>query len=226
VSDVRRGKPRAGSGWHAWYLAGVAILAAALSDPLVESLANRGWLGGPIGQYHDNDHTSVLPALVLGALVALSVGIRRALVRGRARSADADWMPQAFADLSLRLGARDVVWIVGLQFVALFAMESFEQLTAAGAGADGTWLGGPAFASIAIHVVVGTAIAALSARAVRSASDVFTSLVRAAIALALTLGTRSPSGFRARRDTLRVLAFARVFVPQEAGRAPPPHAAR
>jgi hypothetical protein len=209
---------------NGWYVAAVAILASALSNPLVESLANRGWLGGAPGSFDDNDHSSASPALCLGLAIALVLCIRRGFVHGCA--AQEDWMPRVVARLSSRARASDIVWIVAAQLGALFTMENLERLAAGAQFARGlTWLGGPPAASLAIHALIGVAVALCAARAVRSLADACTAIVRAAIHLATALTARSGARCFVRRLDRRPVFARRVFAPQIAGRAPPSPAA-
>lgn len=53
-----------------WAAAATAILAAAAADAVAEFAANSGWLGARLA---DHDHESIVPALVIGAAVALSL---------------------------------------------------------------------------------------------------------------------------------------------------------
>lgn len=53
-----------------WAVAATAILAAAIADAGTEFAQNSGWLGGTL---RDNQHESILPALLLGVAVALSL---------------------------------------------------------------------------------------------------------------------------------------------------------
>jgi hypothetical protein len=50
-----------------WAVLATAILAAAASDAVTEFAQNSGWLGHGLA---DNQHEAVLPALILGAVVA------------------------------------------------------------------------------------------------------------------------------------------------------------
>jgi hypothetical protein len=191
---------------RAWYLGGIAILAAALSDPLVESLANRGWLGGAV-RYADNDHASVIPALLAGLVVALGVSLRRGLQRDRT-----DWT--------------DIAWIVGLQFIVLFVMENAEQFGVSGTfGGDGLWLGGPPVAALAVHTIAGMFTALLAGRVVDGIADALASIVRAVIALAIAITARAEVRFFARLRDICLRRRHRDFAPQIGGRAPPLSAA-
>jgi hypothetical protein len=192
---------------RAWYLGGIAIVAAALSDPLVEGLANRGWLGGAV-RYDDNDHASVIPALLAGLIVALGVSLRRGLQRDRT-----DWT--------------DIAWIVGLQFVALIVMENAEQFGAIWRfGGDALWLGGPPLAAFAVHAIAATLTALLAGRVVNAIADALASIVRAVIALAIAITARTEARFFARRRDIALRRRRRDYAPQIGGRAPPLSAAR
>jgi hypothetical protein len=53
-----------------WATAAAAMLAAATADAGTELAENSGWLGGAV---RDNQHEAILPALVIGAAMALSL---------------------------------------------------------------------------------------------------------------------------------------------------------
>lgn len=180
----------------------MAVCAAAVGDPLVETLANRGLLGG---RYADNDHASVLPALLAGIAIALFVGARLAFLHRRTY-------------VSLQSNLRDVTLIAALQFPALFIMESAED----GRLADGlSWLGGPAPVSLALHLLVGLAAAAIAARVVNALARTIDAIAGAALTFGAVIERARASTFRSRRDggsRARALLIAPLAL---RGRAPP-----
>jgi hypothetical protein len=185
-----------------WYVAGMAICAAAIGDPLVESCANRGLLGG---HYADNDHASVVPALLAGIVIAVFVGTRLAFARN----------PSRFARSA---NVCDIATIGALQFPALFAMESAENGRLAGGIG---WLGGPLAASLALHLLIGLAVAAIAARFVHVLASAVRAIARVAIALAVVIVRARASSFRTRRAALAVVRACLFAAPSLRGRAPP-----
>jgi hypothetical protein len=131
----------------------VAVIAAAVADPVVEFASNAGWFGP--GNFTDGSNLDVIPALVVGiAVLALYlIGTARAVLAGTA--------------LPRRIGSL-VPAIFVLQIVALYVMETTEQLIVGGHTlGPAVWLGAPVFASLAIHAAFGVAITLWIARSAR-----------------------------------------------------------
>ena len=144
----------------------VALVAAAIADPLVESIANTGALGRG---YSDNDHASVVPTLIFGSVLLLLVIGARCLGLVRRASVYRRWVVGIARHLCARPALADLPYVVLLQFAALFVMESCEQLLYDGRLGGGTaWLGGPIWFSIATHVLIGLLCTILAACATRS----------------------------------------------------------
>jgi hypothetical protein len=61
-----------------WAVAATAILAAAVADAATEFAENSGWLGGAL---RDNQHESIVPALLLGLAIAFSLALYVLLAR-------------------------------------------------------------------------------------------------------------------------------------------------
>ena len=115
----------------------IAVVAAAVADPIVEFASNAGWFGH--GLFTDHSNADVLPALAAGAVVFALFIVRkaRAILNGYVVPASC-WrlLPAIFA----------------VQLLVLFAMETTEQIVLRG-GVLGwsVWLGGPIVASLSIH---------------------------------------------------------------------------
>jgi hypothetical protein len=122
----------------------IAFVAAALADPLVESASNAGWFGP--GAFTDHSNLDVVPALLLG------IGL---LLLYMARKARAVLDGRALGGGPLRL----LPLVLALQVVALYAMETSEQLIAYGHVLNApVWLGGPVPVSLAVHAILGFAL--------------------------------------------------------------------
>ncbi len=203
------------------FLLAVALIAAAVADPVVESIANTGILGG---HFADDNHTSVIPTLLGGLLLVLEIVavrcidmLRRAPNRSRVR----------FADIARGIGtrstARDLPCLFAMQLAVLFLMESTEQLVVGGTLLGGTaWLGGPVLFSLAMHALIGAGSLFAMQRIVRAVVKALASLVGIAIEfilLARNLG-ESWLTFR-RRDEPACLRAQAPHVRQIGGRAPP-----
>jgi hypothetical protein len=136
----------------AWFCLTVAVIAAAIADPLVEAASNAGWFGR--GDFTDHSNADVVPALTIGSILVLlyvASRVRRALAgRRRIRS---DLVSHA-----RRLLAGKIVALLpiafALQMLVLFAMESAEQFATSGHLLGPTiWLGGPAIVSLCAHAL-------------------------------------------------------------------------
>jgi len=206
------------------FLLAVALVAAAIGDPLVETISNSGVFGQG---YHDDNHLSVIPALVAGGALALGVIVARcrSLVRRRSPLRRGDWLVESATDIAQHSPLYDIPFVLAMQFAALFAMESVEQLACGERLLGGTvWLGGPVAFSLLTHAFLGVACTLLLAAFVRSILATVASFVRDAIdAVLLSLARDVARTFAKRRnDTLLPRAQA-PHVRQIGGRAPPLH---
>jgi hypothetical protein len=153
------------------FLAAVALIAAAIADPLVETIANTGVLGRG---YADNDHSSVVPTLIIGAILTLLV------TGGRT------WTLALARHVAERSALDDLPYVVVVQLAALFIMESAEQVLVGGRYLGGTaWLGGPVWFSLCTHIIVGVTCALLIARGMRAIAHRAAPLVSIALELIL-----------------------------------------
>jgi hypothetical protein len=142
-----------------------ALTAAALADPLVEGLSNRGVFGA--GRFTDHSNADVLPALavalVFAALFLFGV-VRRMLPRSRASRAPA-WLRDSRAAVPLKTALRLFPATFALQITTLFVAETLEQIAVAGHAFGGTvWLGGPVLVSLALHAAIGLVVVVVMAR--------------------------------------------------------------
>ena len=203
------------------YLAAVAIIAAAVSDLLVEAIANTGAFGRA---FFDTDDSSIVPSLVAAVLLAGGVlGGHMFSALRRSRAGRRDWLANVAADVARHAPLRHLRSVLALQFVALFAMESAEQYIAHGRLAGGVlWLGGPPPASIAVHVLVGFVCTLAAGWLMRVSVPHFASLVCSA--LEFVLCARSIKvGFRfiVRRYAPAFHAAQAARAGRISGRAPP-----
>jgi hypothetical protein len=202
-------------------LVAVALVAAALADPIVESIANAGTFGPG---YADNTHLGVIPTAVLGAILVLEIAVVRCLdvLRGFTAASRT-----RFADVASSLGTRstltDLPIVFALQIATLYALESGEQLATSGQFAGGlVWLGGPIAFSLIVHAAMGIGLTFALGALLRAIVRAFASVVRTVFALLWTLQRdRSADGRRVGRVDV---SFARTQAPnvrQIGGRAPP-----
>jgi hypothetical protein len=149
--------------------AAIAVVAAALADPLVEFASNAGWFGA--GSFTDHSNLDIIPALSIGVgLLALYMARKaRAVLTGRV----------------LQHGVTAALpFIFGLQILALYVMETAEQLVAWGhVLSPTTWLGGPLPISLAIHGVFCLAVALTIVRSKRVLAVTTLRVIRLLVAM-------------------------------------------
>jgi hypothetical protein len=167
----------------------VALIAAALSDALVEGISNTGIFGSA---YFDGNQQNVVPTLIAGILLSLEIAAFRALDAYRqAMRCRRGCLPEIASAISGRSSAHYVPSVLVLQFAALFAMESGEQLFAGGRLLGGTaWLGGPVLFSLSMHALIGAACTFILGWIVRKIAATCTSLLRIAIEFVLVAAKR------------------------------------
>jgi hypothetical protein len=192
-----------------WFCIASAVLAAAIADPLVESVSNAGWFGP--GMFTDHSNLDVLPALLCGTALLtcyLVLRVRRELFRASGEA------------LRARVG-RLLPFIVALQLGVLFAMETLEQLVVAGHVMGGAiWLGGPIWFSLCAHAFVGIVVAYGLARLAWVCTQTTLRVMRRFRALA-TRALHAPAPLAARG---RGMAWVRANSPvlcRIGNRAPP-----
>lgn len=195
----------------------VALIAAALVDPILEGLSNGGAFGR--GTFTDHSNWDVVPALLVGVGVFLAWIVLR-LRPGLADRSALRWIRRN-ADTAPTELCRMLPATFLLQIAALFAMESLEQAVVYGhVLGGGLWLGAPAAVSLIAHFAGCVFVSALVGAVARHSMRRITELVERAFAFLRRLSTsgtprsrRSDIEPRRYRDPL--LAGART------GRAPP-----
>jgi hypothetical protein len=181
------------------FLLATALIAAALADPLVESVSNTGLLGSG---YSDNDHLGVLPTLLIGTVLALVIATIRCVdVWRRETATGRHWLGDAAREFSERSPIRDLPLIFGLQLCALFLLESSEQLLDEGHLLGGTvWLGGPIAFSLLTHALVGAACTYALGAFMRAFVRTFRVFVRTALQFVWLGAMRKCKGIGLRRS--------------------------
>jgi len=198
----------------------VALIAAAVGDPLVETIANSGVLGPG---YADNVHSSVVPALIAGAsLVLLLIGWQCSrFLRWRSER------PQRPIDLARRFLARsplyDIPAVLILQLAALFVMESSEQIFCEGGLLGGTaWLGGPMWFSLLAHAAIGAISTVLMAHGMRAIVRRCARLLEIAIERILWVFGPEKAAIFAKRDAEATRCRSDVLHVHQLGERAPP----
>jgi hypothetical protein len=202
-----------------WFCLAVAVLAAAVADPLIEWASNAG-LFGP-GNFTDHSNLDVLPALFAGtAFVALYLALRvRALLVNPGKPAP------AFVRVSNDALAGSIGGLLPLTFVfqilTVFLMETTEQFAVLGHGLGGTiWLGAPILVSLALHAAacaIGAIVVAYAVRVLAATTLRIIRLVRALMAFPL----RGTPSIARRCASIEYLNDSRPVLCRIGERAPP-----
>ena len=148
----------------------VGIIAAAVADPIVEFASNAGCFGH--GVFTDRSNLDVLPAL------AAAAGLLALFMLRKARAVlDGSVLPRRCWTL--------LPAIFAVQLVALFVMETTEQIVLRG-GILGPaiWLGGPIAVSLAIHAASCAALTLLFVRSARGLAKTTLHVLRVIHAIA------------------------------------------
>jgi hypothetical protein len=203
---------------HAFLLA-VALIAAAIADPIVESISNAGIVGG---YYRDDNHTTVLPALLVGGVFVIAMLVHRWRETFRSIASSSDWLAGAAKSFSDRPPSRDLPYVFLLQMGALFGMESIEQIAAGGHLLGGTiWLGGPILFSLFAHALVGAACLASLGSFMRALLRTVASLVRSVLRFVWLAIVRAPACSATARNVASSVRHQWDAVRYSCGRAPP-----
>jgi len=136
-----------------WFSLAVAVISAAVADPLLEAASNAGAFGH--GSYTDHSNLDVLPALAIGLVaLAIHIGLRinvnvdadRETMKERLRRWDSALRSRAATLLPLTFAT---------QLLVLYSMETIEQVVVAGHPLGGlVWLGAPAVIALAVHALM------------------------------------------------------------------------
>lgn len=196
-----------------------AVMAAAVSDPIVEWMSNRGAFGP--GNFTDHSTRDVVPALCTAFLISvlLVVGfVRRAAFRS---AATPRWLRKCVLASSARTLPRLMPAIFALQILLLWSMESAEQIAVAGRPLGGEiWLGGPAVVSLAVHAAGCVIVTLLLARMLRWSAEAIVDVVTF-IRQLLCAVLRAPVIRSSRAQTVPVARSSEPLLARLSGRAPP-----
>lgn len=192
-----------------WFCVASAVIAAAVADPVVEFASNAGWFGR--GTFTDHSSLDVVPTLLCGAIFVvcyLALRVRRELLRASGEA------------LRAHVG-RLLPFIVALQLVVLYAMETIEQVIVAGHPLGGTiWLGGPIWFSLSAHVLVAIAVAYGLARLACTCTRTTLHVIRRLRALA-TRALHAPAPLALRRRGMAWVRRSSPVLCRIGNRAPP-----
>lgn len=204
-----------------FFLIAAAFVAAGVADPLVESISNTGIFGG---HYADNNHLCVLPTILLGAAIAVQIVALRCVDAFRSvTGVGNDWLLNVAKTFSQHGPGRDVPYVVALQLVALFVLESIEQVAVGGKLLGGTaWLGGPVVFSLLAHILVGAGCTFVLGALMRAIVRTFASLVHTALAYVWLAAARATARCLYFRGLANLCLRAQSpHVRDTGGRAPP-----
>ena len=165
------------------FLSAAALIGVALADPAVETVANSGLLGAA---FADNNNLGILPTLLVGLFVVIAMLARRfyVLLRRLGRPVrSANELVETARLFTTRPAYADYPYVFAMQLVALFILESGEQLAVGGKVRGGTaWLGGPVIFSLTLHALIGfgcmLALGALMRAIVRAFASIVLTAVR------------------------------------------------
>jgi hypothetical protein len=135
-----------------WFVAAVALIAAAVGDPCVETIASSGVFGAG---YVDHNHLGVVPAAIAAAVFLSGVLVLRTFDVWR-RVGGAGAPTQLTAQLeSCGSPFIELARIVPLQLGVVYGMECLEALLVHRAVPGGfSWLGAPPLFSLAVQLLV------------------------------------------------------------------------
>ncbi len=135
-----------------WFSLAVAVIAAAVADPLLEAASNVGVFGA--GTFTDHSNLDVFPALAAGA-VAVAIHV---LLRIHGRNGGDATIKERLREWDISVRARAAIMLpvtFAAQSVALYSMETIEQIFVAGHPLNGLiWLGAPAVIALTVHALV------------------------------------------------------------------------
>ena len=198
----------------------VALIAAAIGDQLVESIANTGIVGAG---YADDNHVGVLPALIVGALLLLGAIVMRSVSAWSTRGDNGRSPCRAVTGELTRVQTlRMLPLLLVIQLAMVFAIECIEALLAGEALPAGfSWLGGPLLLSLGIHAAIALLCAAACAALVRWAVGSVVALISDALHFIRLRTVRERFGSRAAERGESPLHVNAPPVRQIGGRAPP-----
>ncbi len=201
-------------------LIAVALISAAVGDPLVETISDSRVFGNG---YADNNHLSVIPTLIAGALLAALLIWQQCIALLHDPAEHSDWLRGVAKEISAHSLFHDLPFILTLQFGALFMMESCEQLCVGGKLLNSAaWLGGPIWFSLATHVLLGSCFALLIRHAMSAILRRCAALVRIALEFMADAFARENSSSFARHRHSSGVRFNRTSCVHQIGcRAPP-----
>jgi hypothetical protein len=155
----------------------VALVAAALGDPLVETVSNTGIFGRA---FIDDNHQSVAIVLVAGIVLGVLLLIARFRFAAAGASTNSrDWLREVISGLLSTSSSRHIAPIFAAQMAVVYAMESCEQLLGTGASVHGfSWLGAPIVFSLPMHLAVCVFCAYVIRHATRAILPAFIAVIR------------------------------------------------
>lgn len=196
-----------------------AVTAAAVVDPIVERMSNRG-IFGP-GSFTDHSNLDVFPAIAVACLLSIAF----VLLSARRLLACKQYPPGWLRDSSRAVSQRPVPALFPAVFAAqlsvLFFMETLEQIVVAGHPMGGTiWLGGPVIVSLVLHAAGCLTFTWLLSRALRWSARTLAQVVQWALrAFVILFGSTQTPLLRAHQTPQ--LRFIEPYLRRLKGRAPP-----
>jgi len=163
------------------FCSALAVISAAIADPLVEFASNAGWFGR--GSFTDHSNLNVVPALLAGVALLAIYLFRKARLVVSSRA-----FPRGVASL--------LPAIFAFQLLALYGMETAEQFVVFGHQlGPAIWLGAPPAISLAIHAAICVAVTLWFGRSARTLAATTLRVIRLirAIATLAVRGSAAPA---------------------------------
>lgn len=205
---------------RAIFCVAAAVAAAALIDPAVEWMANRGLFGR--GAFTDHSNLDVAPALIAAALFALVVlfGLVRRTMNREGRYAP-DWLRAYEFVVTPRSVSKLVPAIFALQLLVLWSMETLEQIAVDRHPLGGTiWLGGPVAISLLFHAAGCLALTWLLSRTLHWSAKTIADVITYVRQLQ-DESTSTPAPPCSRAFEWDAVRFLEPILARLSGRAPP-----
>ena len=204
---------------RALFCIAAAVMAAAIVDPIVETMSNSGVFGP--GIFTDHSNRDVIPALVVGAVLAAVVlgFVAWRLLTNRV------YAPLWLRESALHFAPSSMLSVVpvvfAFQLVSLFAMETLEQIVVWGHVLGPTiWLGGPIAASLLMHLAGSFCVTWILAHVLRRSAYTIANVVRFVLQAFVKLCPSRPV-VHAKRVGTSPARFIEPIIARLKGRAPP-----
>jgi hypothetical protein len=197
----------------------MAILAAAVGDPIVEAIASTGTFGP---QYYDADRSSVVPAVVAGLMLAAGAFVLRCLREWQnAPHRTGRRLPYAIPESRWSPLLQSAI-VFGFGLLIVLGMQTSEQLLADGRVVDlHAGLGGPAWFALLSYGAISFALTTALRRFMQSFVTKVVESLREAQQMLRSQTLEDACRLAARSVSARLCGALDPAVRRTRGRAPP-----